>query len=79
MARSTQGVDDSDPQAFWQHMQKAVTYTTTQTTGTVMRTMPKGAARKLPEARPRPQAYRPTIEAYISYDAAYLAANPYTP
>ena len=45
MARSLLGVDKSDLNAYLNHMQKAVVYTTSQTTGTVMRTSKNGKAR----------------------------------
>lgn len=79
MARSLLGVEDSDLDAYLRHMRTAVAYTTAQTAGTVMRTTAHGRERPLPVTTSRPQAHRPTIEALLQLDAAYLAAHPYTP
>lgn len=79
MARSLLGVDKSDLNAYLQHMQKAVVYTTSQTTGTVMRTTPNAKARKLPATRAAPRQHRPTIYSQTSIDSDYLALHPYTP
>lgn len=79
MARSTLGADKSDLNGYLLHMRKATTYTTSQTTGLVMRTTPRAKARPDPVTRSRPQSQRPGIIAHLSIDEAYLAANPYTP
>lgn len=79
MARSLFGVDKSDLNAYLNHMQKAVVYTTSQTTGTVMRTTPNGKARKLPATRAAPRQHRPTTESITAIDSDYLALHPYTP
>lgn len=77
MARSTGGLDKSDLPAFLRHMQTAVTYTTSQTTGQVMRTMPHGATRKPPALRTRTKAKRPELYPWLELDETYLAAHPY--
>lgn len=79
MARSLLGVDKSDLNAYLNHMQKAVVYTTNQTTGTVMRTTPNGKARKLPATRAAPRQHRPTMTRITAIDSDYLALHPYTP
>ena len=79
MARSLFGVDKSDLNAYLNHMQKAVVYTTSQTTGTVMRTTPNGKARKLPATRAAPRQHRPTMYSKAAIDSDYLALHPYTP
>ena len=79
MARSLFGVDKSDLNAYLNHMQKAVVYTTSQTTGTVMRTTPHGKARKLPATRAAPRQHRPTMTSWTAIDSDYLALHPYTP
>ena len=79
MARSLFGVDESDLNAYLNHMQKAVVYTTSQTTGTVMRTTPNGKARKLPATRAAPRQHRPTTQSITAIDSDYLALHPYTP
>lgn len=79
MARSTLGLDKSNLNAFWQHMRRAVAYTTTQTTGVVMRTTPGYKPRRDPAASPRAGPHQPTITAWVSLDQAYLALHPYTP
>lgn len=79
MARSLKGVDKSDLNAYLNHMQKAVVYTTSQTTGTVMRTTPNGKARKLPATRAAPRQHRPTTQSITAIDSDYLALHPYTP
>lgn len=79
MARSLFGVDKSDLNAYLNHMQKAVVYTTNQTTGTVMRTTPNGKARKLPATRAAPRQHRPTMYSATTIDSDYLALHPYTP
>lgn len=79
MARSLFGVDKSDLNAYLNHMQKAVVYTTSQTTGTVMRTTPNGKARKLPATRAAPRQHRPTTQSITAIDSDYLALHPYTP
>lgn len=78
MARSLKGVDKSDLNAYLNHMQKAVVYTTSQTTGTVMRTTPNGKARKLPATRAAPRQHRPTMYCAPEIDSDYLALHPYT-
>ena len=77
MARSTGGLDKTDLPAFLNHMKTAVAYTTAQTTGTVMRSMPNGKTRKPPTIRTRAKAQRPTIYASLYLDPTYLAAHPY--
>ena len=79
MARSLKGVDKSDLNAYLNHMQKAVVYTTSQTTGTVMRTSKNGKARKLPATRAAPRQHRPTTQSITAIDSDYLALHPYTP
>ena len=79
MARSLFGVDKSDLNAYLNHMQKAVVYTTSQTTGTVMRTNKNGKARKLPSARAAGRQHRPTMYSSTAIDSGYLALHPYTP
>ena len=79
MARSLFGVDKSDLNAYLNHMQKAVVYTTSQTTGTVMRTSKNGKARKLPATRAAPRQHRPTTQSITAIDSDYLALHPYTP
>lgn len=79
MAQSLHGVDDSDLNAYLEHMRTAVLYTTTQAPGSIMRTTPNQRERPLPYSRSRPQTKPPTLEVFFILDAAYLAAHPYTP
>ena len=79
MARSLFGVDKSDLNAYLNHMQKAVVYTTSQTTGTVMRSSKNGKARKLPSTRAAGRQHRPTMYSTTAIDSYYLALHPYTP
>ena len=79
MARSTKGTDQSNLNAYLHHMQTAVVYTTSQTTGTVMRATPNAKARKLPATRAAPRQHRPTMYSKAAIDSDYLALHPYTP
>ena len=79
MARSTRGLDKSNLDAFYQHMRRAVAYTTTQATGVVMRTTPGYKPRRDPATKPRITPHQPDIVAYVQIDTAYLALHPYTP
>lgn len=79
MARSTFGLVKTNPDALAAHLRRAVAYTTTQTTGTVMRTMPNNKPRRDPAGASRPQAHPATCYATTEIDTAYLAANPYIP
>lgn len=79
MARSTFGLVKNQKNALAAHLRRAVAYTTTQTTGTVMRTMQNNLPRRDPFARSRPQAHPAICYATTEIDAAYLAANPYIP
>lgn len=79
MARSTLGANKSDLNGYLLHMRRAVSYTSKQTTGLIMRTTPNGAEKRKPTTRSRPQSKRPTITAQLSVNAAFLAANPYNP
>ena len=79
MARSTLGANKSDLNGYLLHMRRAVSYTSKQTTGLIMRTTPNGAEKRKPTTRSRPQSKRPEILAYLTIDAAYLAAHPFTP
>ena len=79
MARSTKGTDQSNLNAYLHHMQTAVVYTTSQTTGTVMRTTPNAAPRRPPATRAAPRQHRPTMYASTALDLDYLAAHPFTP
>ena len=78
MARSLLGVDKSDLNAYLTHMQKAVVYTTSQTTGTVMRSSKNGKARKLPATRAAARQHRPTMSCSTAIDSDYLALHPHT-
>lgn len=78
MARSLFGVDKSDLNAYLNHMQKAVVYTTSQTTGTVMRSSKNGKARKLPSTRAAARQHRPTMYSSTAIDSGYLTLHPYT-
>lgn len=79
MARSTNGLDKSNLDAFYQHMRRAVAYTTTQATGVVMRTTPGYKPRRDPATKPRITPHQPDLEASVQIDTAYLALHPYTP
>lgn len=79
MARSTKGVNKTDLPAYLNHMQNAVIYNTTQTTGTVMRSTPNGKPRKLPATRAAPRQFRPQMFSNAVIDLDYLAAHPYIP
>lgn len=79
MARSTLGLDKSNLNAFWQHMRRAVAYTTTQTTGIVMRTTPGYKPRRDPATKSRITPHQPDLVASVQIDTAYLALHPYTP
>ena len=79
MARSTHGLDKSNLDAFYQHMRRAVAYTTTQTTGVVMRTTPGYKPRRDPATMPGITPHQPNLAAYVQIDEAYLALHPYTP